>query len=180
MTILAVVVASFALVIALLARSKAGGLVQRIEDAEREAKRRAEGVGAELGGELETLRRLVAELAAGRAVDQGMVLEGRLWRDVDAAEGKRLFESNAARWLDVRTGSEVARGRIPGALHIPLDDLEERCKELPRDGRLTLVYCAGGGRSQAACEFLSMAGFANLRNLEGGIQAWSGPVERSS
>jgi len=178
--IVALAVAVIALVLALSAGAKAAGFARRIEDAEREAKRRAENLGAELGAELATTRRLLAEVAAGRAPTEEMILEGRLWRDVDPAEGKRLFEGRAARFLDVRTPSEVAQGRIPGALHIPLDDLEQRRGELPRDGRPTLVYCAGGGRSAAACDYLAREGWANLMNLEGGIQSWSGPVERSS
>ena len=48
-------------------------------------------------------------------------------------------------------------------------------EEIPRDGRRTLVYCAGGSRSAAACEFLSREGYDELYNLEGGFQAWSGP-----
>jgi rhodanese-related sulfurtransferase len=41
-----------------------------------------------------------------------------------------------------------------------------------------LVYCAGGGRSAAACEFLSRSGFENVFNLEGGFMSWSGPTAR--
>ena len=88
------------------------------------------------------------------------------------------LEGRAARFLDVRTPSEVAQGKIPGALHIPLDDLERRRGELPRDGRTTLIYCAGGGRSAAACDYLSREGWTDLVNLEGGIQSWTGPLER--
>lgn len=176
----ALAIAVIALLLALSARAKAGGFAQRVEDAEREARRRAENVGTELAGELATTRRLLAEVAAGRALSEEMILEGRLWREVDPAEGRRLFEARAARFIDVRTPSEVAQGRIPGALHIPLDDLEQRRGEVPRDGRTTLVYCAGGGRSAAACDYLAREGWSNLMNLEGGIQSWSGPVERPS
>ena len=80
----------------------------------------------------------------------------------------------------MRTPGEVAAGKIPGALHIPIDDLEARRAEIARDDRTKLVYCAGGGRSAAACEFLSSQGWTNLLNLEGGFQSWTGPVERPS
>jgi len=79
------------------------------------------------------------------------------------------------RVVDVRTPQETAAGMIPGALRIPVDEIEQRMKELPRDGRRTLVYCAGGSRSAAACEFLSRQGYEELYNLEGGFQSWSGP-----
>ena len=178
MGIAALAVAALALLLALSARAKAAGFAQRIEEAEREARRRAENTAAELAAELATTRRLLVEVAAGRPLSEEMIVEGRLWREADPAEGKRLFEGRAARFVDVRTPSEVAQGKIPGALHIPLDDLEQRRGELPRDGRTTLIYCAGGGRSAAACDYLSRAGWTNLLNLEGGIQSWTGPVER--
>jgi len=57
--------------------------------------------------------------------------------------------------------------------------LEERWKEIPKDGRKTLVYCAGGERSAAACEFLSRQGYENLYNLAGGFHAWSGPTAKA-
>jgi len=63
-------------------------------------------------------------------------------------------------------------------LLIPVQELPERLSDLPRDGRKTLVYCAGGGRSAAACEMLTREGYANLHNLTGGIGAWGGPIER--
>jgi hydroxyacylglutathione hydrolase len=69
----------------------------------------------------------------------------------------------------------MAAGIIPGAILIPIDEIETRMKEIPRDGRTTLVYCASGGRSAAACEFLSRAGWGELMNLEGGFSAWNGP-----
>ena len=67
--------------------------------------------------------------------------------------------------------------RIPGARHVPMDEIERRRDEIPRD-RPTLVYCAGGGRSAAVCEALSREGFDHLLNLEAGIGSWDGPLDR--
>ena len=178
MAIAALILAALALFLALAARGKAGAFEQRIEDAERDARRRAENVAAEVEGELTTLRRLLVELSAGRPLTEDQILEGRLWRDVDTAAAKALLDGGDVRLIDVRTPGEVAAGIIPGALHIPVDDLEARRSEIPRDDRTTLVYCAAGMRSAAACEYLSSKGFANLLNLEGGFQSWNGPVER--
>ncbi|HPC82186.1 MAG TPA: FAD-dependent oxidoreductase [Thermoanaerobaculaceae bacterium] len=69
--------------------------------------------------------------------------------------------------LDVRTGEEVAQGAIPGALHIPVDELRGRLGELPRDREL-LVVCAVGQRGYVACRLLAQHGFA-CRNLSGGF-----------
>ena len=58
---------------------------------------------------------------------------------------------------------------------IPLDELPKRVREVPRNGKTTLVYCAGGARSASACEFLSEQGLGGLLNLTGGFSSWSGP-----
>ncbi len=68
--------------------------------------------------------------------------------------------------LDVRTNKEHKKGAIPGAIHIPVDDLRNRLAELPRDREL-LVYCAAGLRSYIACRILTQKGF-RCRHLPGG------------
>lgn len=69
--------------------------------------------------------------------------------------------------LDVRDRAEVRRGSLPGALHIPLDQLRGRLDELPRD-REILAYCHVGQRGYYACRLLAQHGF-RARNLSGGI-----------
>lgn len=69
--------------------------------------------------------------------------------------------------LDVRTPEEVSQGAIPGALHIPLDELRSRLGELPREREL-LAVCAVGQRGYVACRLLAQRGFA-CRNLSGGF-----------
>jgi rhodanese-related sulfurtransferase len=180
MPYLALALSLRALVLALAARKRAESFSKRIEDADRDARRRSENAAEELSAELSVLRRSVAEIAAGRPPTPDMVLEGRLWRDASPAEGRRMVEEAGVRLLDVRTATEVSQGKLSGALHIPIDELEQRQAEIPRDGEATLIYCAGGGRSAAACEYLSNQGWSNLFNLEGGIQAWPGSIERPS
>lgn len=73
--------------------------------------------------------------------------------------------------LDVRNGPELDKlGRIPGALHIPLDELRGRLDELPRDKEL-LVSCQVGLRGHVACRLLSQHGF-KVKNLSGGFKTW--------
>jgi rhodanese-related sulfurtransferase len=178
MWIAALVVAAVALLVALVALSRSGGGGQRIEEVSLEAKRRAENLGEETERALNNVRQLLALVAEGGRPSREMILEGRLWQDIEPADAKRLLESETVRVIDVRTPQETASGIIPGALLLPIDALEARIKEVPRDGRKTLIYCAGGGRSAAACEFLSGEGFSGLLNLSGGFQSWSGAVER--
>ncbi|HEH9415410.1 TPA: FAD-dependent oxidoreductase [Aeromonas salmonicida] len=73
--------------------------------------------------------------------------------------------------LDVRNGPELDKlGRIPGALHIPLDELRARLNELPRDKEL-LISCQVGLRGHVACRLLSQHGF-KVKNLSGGFKTW--------
>ncbi|MEY2747066.1 MAG: hypothetical protein RL112_2108, partial [Planctomycetota bacterium] len=112
----------------------------------------------------------------GGRVERDEILEGRLWGEIDAREAALLLEAGSARFLDVRTKGEMAAGIVPGARLVPVDELEERWRELPRDGGTLVVYCAAGGRSAAACEFLAGKQHpGRLLNLSGGFSAWNGP-----
>jgi rhodanese-related sulfurtransferase len=174
----AVAIAVLALFIALAARNTASKLRQGIDDARTDARRRADNLQEEARAELETLRRLVSRMAGGDELTPEMVLEGRLWREASPDEGKKMVAEDGVRLIDVRTPQETSRGILPGALLIPVQNLEERCAEIPKDGKKTLVYCAGGERSAAACEFLSGQGYVNLYNLGGGFMSWSGPTAK--
>ncbi len=80
--------------------------------------------------------------------------------------------------LDVREPHEFQIGRIPNSKLIPLGDLEKRIGELNPQGEL-IVHCKSGGRSSKAVEFLRKSGFTNVKNLTGGILAWSDKVDPS-
>jgi glyoxylase-like metal-dependent hydrolase (beta-lactamase superfamily II)/rhodanese-related sulfurtransferase len=73
--------------------------------------------------------------------------------------------------LDVRAPGEHEQGHVPGAVNIPLPQLEARLSELDR-GRAMAVICAGAYRSSAACGLLERAGFRKLFNVAGGTAAW--------
>ena len=78
--------------------------------------------------------------------------------------------------IDVREPHEHAIARIAGARLIPLGELAARLTEL--DGRAEIVtHCHHGVRSLRARELLKGAGFANVRSLQGGIDAWSVTVD---
>jgi rhodanese-related sulfurtransferase len=72
--------------------------------------------------------------------------------------------------LDVREADEWQAGRIAGALHIPLGELNARQDEIPRD-RPIVAVCRSGSRSSAITEALIRAGY-EAENLAGGMQAW--------
>jgi len=75
--------------------------------------------------------------------------------------------------LDVRQPGEYEQERIPGAKLIPLPELPGRVSELDSEKPL-ITYCAIGGRSRAAAQYLSGRGFQQVYNLTGGIAAWNG------
>jgi rhodanese-related sulfurtransferase len=69
---------------------------------------------------------------------------------------------------------EIAR--IQGAVHVPLRQVPDRTDQLDRSADI-VVYCHHGQRSAAAAGFLRQAGFPRVRNLVGGIDAWSRDVD---
>jgi NADPH-dependent 2,4-dienoyl-CoA reductase/sulfur reductase-like enzyme/peroxiredoxin family protein/TusA-related sulfurtransferase/rhodanese-related sulfurtransferase len=79
--------------------------------------------------------------------------------------------------LDVRTMAEVQAGTIPGAVHIPIDELRGRMNELNKDKEI-MVFCQVGLRGYLGCRILTQHGF-KCRNLTGGYktyQAWTGTM----
>ncbi len=73
--------------------------------------------------------------------------------------------------LDTRTDGEYRSGHIPGALHLPLDELRQRLSELPQ-GKTFYVYCQSGLRSYLACRILMQNGIA-CYNVAGGYGFYS-------
>jgi len=88
--------------------------------------------------------------------------------NVDPARAKQLTESGAT-LLDVREDHEWKSGHAPGAVHVPLGQLDPA--SFPTD--LTIIaVCRSGNRSSKAAEVLTSAG-RDVVNLEGGMQAWA-------
>ncbi|HYT74215.1 MAG TPA: molybdopterin-synthase adenylyltransferase MoeB [Vicinamibacterales bacterium] len=78
--------------------------------------------------------------------------------------------------LDVREPNEYQISRIAGSILIPLGELPKRIAELPV-GADIVVHCKMGGRSAKAVRQLVDRGFTNVKNLKGGILAWSDRVD---
>ena len=89
---------------------------------------------------------------------------------------RRLGEANPPFLLDVRSPEEWSICRLEGATLIPLQELETRLGELDPE-RETVVYCHVGGRSAMAVTWLAARGFLQVRNLSGGIHAWSARID---
>jgi hydroxyacylglutathione hydrolase len=73
--------------------------------------------------------------------------------------------------LDIRNPREWAIRHIDGSVNIPLNHLQERIAEIPRDRRIA-IHCAGGYRSSIAASILHQYGITNLIEMAGGLAAW--------
>src|SRR5687767_8650901 len=108
--------------------------------------------------------------ATGAAVNDWEITPVDLKKKMDAGENPFV--------LDVREPNEYQINKIAGSTLIPLGELPRRYQELPRD-REIIAQCKMGGRSAKAMEFLKSVGFANVKNLRGGILEWIDKVDPS-
>ena len=91
---------------------------------------------------------------------------------------ERLRSGSEALVLDVREANEVEKASIPGSQWIALGELSDRLGELEAfKDRPIVVHCHLGGRSADATRLLMDRGFENVKNLDGGIDAWSLTVD---
>ncbi len=97
--------------------------------------------------------------------------------DVSVDEALRLWQTKEAILIDVRTPPEYREGHIPGVANIPLDELEKRLGEIPRDKKVVLI-CRTGNRSAQGTKLLRGKGFDNVFNSTGGMSTWKGPVTK--
>lgn len=85
-------------------------------------------------------------------------------------------------FLDVRSQEEWDQYHIAGSTLIPLDELQDRLGELPKNQEIVVV-CRSGHRSQSGVTILQQAGFTRVSCLSGGLLAWTAagyPVEGDS
>ena len=100
-------------------------------------------------------------------------------QEITATELKnRMDAGNDIQLIDVRQPDENAFAKIDSAKLIPLGEIAQRIEEIDAN-RETVVHCKAGGRSAKAIEILQRAGFTGeLKNLKGGITAWSDEVDQ--
>jgi rhodanese-related sulfurtransferase len=91
-----------------------------------------------------------------------------------------LMTAGGVHVLDVREEWEYRRGRVPGAVSVPMSRLGAQFATLPRD-KPYAVICESGSRSLAATDFLLGQGFEGAVSVKGGTGAWARaqrPLER--
>jgi len=97
-------------------------------------------------------------------------------KTMTVAELKTRLDQDPLPLLDVRTAEELAIAALPGALHIPMQELPARLGELDPASPIA-VLCHHGVRSEMAGRFLERNGFAEVYSVAGGIDAWSAEVD---
>jgi rhodanese-related sulfurtransferase len=98
---------------------------------------------------------------------------------VTPQELKKMMDDDADFVLvDVREDSERLIAKIDFGVHIPMGDIASRQGELDPEADI-VVYCHSGMRSFQVCRLLEGFGFAKVRNLVGGITAWSTEIDPS-
>jgi rhodanese-related sulfurtransferase len=94
---------------------------------------------------------------------------------VDSGEGRMIIDADpdGTVVIDVRRDDEWVSGHVAGAIHIPVDDLNDRIDQVPTNKKV-LFICAAGVRSGLACEMAASMGYdaENLINIEDGTPAW--------
>lgn len=92
---------------------------------------------------------------------------------------KKLDQREPLLLLDVRELFELHISNIDTeSTLIPLDELQDRMKELDKTSEI-VVICRSGNRSRIACESLLENGFSNVANLKGGMNEWSVKIDPS-
>jgi len=99
------------------------------------------------------------------------MLFGKPIPEIEPKELNERLKSNKNFILvDVRQPGEFKSGHVPGAKLIPLGELSQRTKELPKNKEIFCI-CASGNRSSSAVRMLTSQGF-NAINVRGGMYAW--------
>lgn len=91
---------------------------------------------------------------------------------------QRIDAGNAPFLLDVREPYEYSLAKLEGSVLIPLGTLPQSLEKLDRNAEI-VAYCHHGMRSADAVGFLLQQGFTDVKNLVGGIDAWSVQVDPS-
>jgi rhodanese-related sulfurtransferase len=97
-------------------------------------------------------------------------------KTLSAQELKSLMDGSSPVLIDVREPWEFETCRIAGAKHMPMATIPARINELDKNAA-TVVICHHGMRSLQVAHYLVQSGFADVYNLEGGIDAWASEVD---
>jgi rhodanese-related sulfurtransferase len=93
-------------------------------------------------------------------------------KEVTPDEALGIKERDGAIFLDVREPNEWNLFHIPGAVHVPLGEVEHRVADTVPAGRPVVIYCARGNRSALAADTMQRLGYTDVTSMSGGIRGW--------
>jgi rhodanese-related sulfurtransferase len=93
-----------------------------------------------------------------------------LANEVNTDEAYKMYQQSSTFTVDVRTQEEWDEYHAPNTTLIPLDQLQNRLSEVPKDKEI-LVVCRSGNRSQQGRDILLSAGY-NATSMTGGLKEW--------
>ena len=92
--------------------------------------------------------------------------------EITAAELSQSLEASSVFLIDLMNKEDFAGNHIPGAVNIPVDELENRVSEIPKDKNVVVACRKGLMKSDLALEHLNKLGFTNTKKLTGGTINW--------
>ncbi len=91
---------------------------------------------------------------------------------IPCEDAKRLIKEKSAQLVDVRTPEEFESSKLPGAINIPLQDIDRVGVSRLLKEKPVVVFCRSGQRSHMAMQILISQGFKEVHNL-GSYMAWN-------
>jgi rhodanese-related sulfurtransferase len=98
-------------------------------------------------------------------------------QQIPVEKAMEAYKNKDALFIDVRASDKYQQGHIPGAISIPLGELKNRIKEIPKNKKVLLICRSGQGSSQANI-ILQSYGFTNTYSVIGGMDAWPDDIEK--
>ncbi|MBA7478960.1 Thiosulfate sulfurtransferase GlpE [subsurface metagenome] len=118
---------------------------------------------------------IIVTVLVGGCLGEGPAPDDRIIRTIPPAEASALIEEMEGDpgfvVIDARRPDEFAAGYIPGAINIDSAHFSEHLASLDQDGTY-LICCRRGGRSAGVRELMREAGFREVYDIEGGMNAW--------
>ncbi len=108
-----------------------------------------------------------------REMDIEFIVAGEYGITVE--EAVKLINKDHFLFLDVRTREEKANLTFPFALHIPVNEIPDRIREVPQD-KFIITFCLSGFRAAMAYAYLRTQGFDEVKALKGRLDKLAGAM----
>lgn len=117
----------------------------------------------------------------GQDIDDSMILYGRPYNDLTPQRAFDIYNNPDIDFilLDVSEKNFTPPEQLDGVIHIPLEELKERCHEISSHTATIMIISEQGLRSIKACEVLIQKGYFNVSNISGGYMFWPGFKKKS-